>query len=207
MTGIVAAVITLAVAAATARWVWSTPGRPAGPHPAPAPQWARAAGNRALAAAGATAVVASLLSLIAPSWWVWAPPSVAAAAAVALTVTATVSDPTRQVPLVLYPAGWAVAAALIGTRVVSTPATGSVNADPATIRDAVADTVAAGQQAVVVVAVVGAVHTWWVWRSRRDRRARADAARARQISAMRARLDRESATASSPPMKGRRARR
>lgn len=189
--------------AGVAWWVWNTPGRPGADKPVAVSKWAAAASARAFAGMGVSIVFAPLLALLAGAdsgAWPWVPAVFAAACALALTVTRVVTDPQGRVPLFVYPLGWIVLAIFVGVRMASssTPTVG-----PGGVIDA-STSIATGQRAFVALLLVGAVHTWWVRRSRNNQRDRADKKRTAQINAMRRRIDAENQ--SSPPMRGRRTR-
>lgn len=197
---VLAIVVSLLFAAAAGWWVAQTPGRPSSR--SEVPPWAQASSTRALIAVFICAATAGAAGSVAPEAgvWLWVGAIVHALAVIGFTLAGWVTDPTKRVPTMVFPLGWALLALGVGVWVAS-------NTDPVINSDTVDMTrpFAVGQRAAVVVGIVGAVHTWWVWKSRSRQRKSTQARHDAQIHAMRARIDRERAQPTKS-MRGRRHR-
>lgn len=193
---VLAILVSLIVGATAAWWVAQTPGKPT--NKSEITEWAQASANRSLVAVVVCSAMAGGGNNAAPGAgaWLWIGPIVAAVAVIGFTLTAWITDPAKRVPLMAFPLGWALIAFGVAVWVTT-------NTEPVIEEDAVDITrpFVVGQQAALLVAIVGAVHTWWVWKSRVRRRKRSQARMDAQVRAMRARIEREQRSARKP-MKG-----
>lgn len=197
----VAVAVSLLIAVAAGWWVAQTPGRPQ--TRADVPAWAQASASRSLVAVLVCAATASACGNAAPraGVWVWLGAIVAALAVIAFTAAGWATDPSKRVPTMVFPIGWALLALAVGIWVAS-------NTNPVLSNDTVDMThpFVVGQRAAFLVIIVGAAHTWWMWKSRAARRKSQQARHDDQVLAMRAQIEREQQRSSKQTMRGKRRR-